>query len=170
GYIRSALRGVLQNTKDYSPSEILQQVNSTVHSDSKISEVFATLSIIILNNKTNQLKYSGAGDIPLIYKKDNGEILRIVSKGLLLGFAKNGEYEDKIINLKPGEKIFLTTDGLIDSRARTSESFGEHRLYDIISNLTDEKDPLKIIHKKFDEFTQGEYDDDISIILIQINY
>ncbi|HMN17681.1 MAG: response regulator [Ignavibacteriaceae bacterium] len=168
GYIRSALRGVLQNTKGYSPSEILQQVNSTVHNDSKISEVFATLSILVLNRENYQIKYSGAGDIPLIYKNNIGDVVRIVSNGLLLGFAKNGEYEDKIIDLKPGEKVFLTTDGLIDSRARTSESFGEHRLYEIIKNLNDEKDPLKIIHKKFDEFTQGEYDDDVSLILIQI--
>lgn len=169
GYIRSALRGVLQNTKEYSPSEILQQVNSTVHADSKISEVFATLSIIILNNQTNQLKYSGAGDIPLIYKSSTGEILRIVSNGLLLGFAKDGEYEDKIIEMNPGEKVFLTTDGLIDSRAKTSESFGEHRLYEIIKNLTNDQDPLEIIHNSFDEFTQGEYDDDVSLILIQSN-
>jgi len=169
GYIRSALRSVLQTTKEYSPSEILQQVNSTVYSDTKISEVFATLSIIIVNNKTMKLKYSGAGDITIIYKNSMGELLRIKSKGLLLGFSKNGDYEDNIIQLNPNEQIFLTTDGLIDSRAKTLESFGEHRLYAIIKNIQKNENPLEIIQKEFDDFTQLEYDDDVSLILIGVN-
>ena len=168
GYIRSALRSVLQNSKEYSPSEILQQVNVTVYGDTKISEVFATLSIIIINNKTNELKYSGAGDIPIIYKKSDGELLNIKSKGLLLGFSKIGDYEDNILQLKKGEQVYLTTDGITDSRAKSLESFGEHRLYEIIKNINSDENPLEIIQKKFDEFTESEYDDDISMILISV--
>lgn len=164
----SALRSVLQTSKEYSPSEILQQVNITVYGDTKISEVFATLSIIILNNKTNELKYSGAGDIPIIYKKSDGELLTIKSKGLLLGFSKIGDYEDNILHLKAGEQIYLTTDGITDSRSKSLESFGEHRLYEIIKNIKSDENPLEVIQKKFDEFTESEYDDDISLILISV--
>lgn len=169
GYIRSALRSVLQEAKEFSPSQILQQVNLTVYGDTKISEVFATISILILNNKTMELKYSGAGDIPIIYKNSDGEILRIKSKGLLLGFSKNGDYEDSIIKLKSGEQVYLTTDGLIDSRAKSLESFGEHRLYELIKNIQPDQDPLSIIKTKFEEFTNSEYDDDVSLILIRTN-
>ncbi len=88
GYIRSALRSVLQNANDYSPSEILQQVNLTVYGDTKISEVFATLSIIIVNNKTKELKYSGAGDIPIIYKKTMVNFLVLNQKDYFLVFLK----------------------------------------------------------------------------------
>jgi sigma-B regulation protein RsbU (phosphoserine phosphatase) len=80
GYIRSALRSVLQESKEYSPSQILQQVNLTVYGDTKISEVFATISILIINNKTMELKYSGAGDIPIIYKNSAGELLELNQK------------------------------------------------------------------------------------------
>lgn len=168
GYIRSALRSVLQDAKEFSPSEILQRVNLTVYGDTKISEVFATLSIIIINNKTFELKYSGAGDIPIIYKNSSGDVLNIKSKGLLLGFSRIGDYEDNILQLKNGEQVYLTTDGITDSRAKNLESFGEHRLYEIIKNIKPEDNPLEIIQKKFDEFTQSEYDDDISLILISV--
>lgn len=169
GYIRSALRSVLQESKEYSPSQILQQVNLTVYGDTKISEVFATISILIINNKTMELKYSGAGDIPIIYKNTAGEIIRVKSKGLLLGFAKDGDYEDSVLQLKEGEQIYLTTDGLIDSRAKTLESFGEHRLYEIIKNISPDQNPLEVIQKQFDDFTKSEYDDDISLILVKAN-
>lgn len=168
GYIRSALRSVLQTAEEYSPSEILERVNSTVYADTKISEVFATLSIIILNNKTSTLKYSGAGDIPIIYNPINGEVVRIKSRGLLLGFAKRGEYEDSIIKLSPKDRIYLTTDGIIDSRSKNKDSFGEKRLFDLIENLTESPNSLEIIKEKFDQFTDSEYDDDVSLIMIEV--
>lgn len=168
GYIRSALRSVLQSAEEYSPSNILEKVNSTVYNDTKISEVFATLSIIILNNKTSTLKYAGAGDIPIIYNPVNGEITRVKSKGLLLGFSPKGEYEDAVIKLSAKDKIYITTDGLIDSRSKNKESFGEKRLFELIAALGNQNNSLEIIKKNFDEFTDSEYDDDVSIILIEV--
>jgi sigma-B regulation protein RsbU (phosphoserine phosphatase) len=167
GYIRSALRSVLRTADEYSPSEILEQVNSTVYGDTKVSEVFATLSIIIINNNNKMVKYSGAGDIPIIYNPVNGEIQRIKSKGLLLGFSKKGEYEDAVIQIKEKDRIYLTTDGVIDSRSKTHESFGEDRLFQLITNLKDNNAPLDAIKEKCDKFTDSEYDDDISLILIE---
>ena len=169
GYIRSALRGVLQSANEFSPSEILEKVNSTVYYDTKVSEVFATLSIIVINNKNNSLKYSGAGDIPIIYKPSVGEIQRIKSRGLLLGFSKRGEYQDTVIQLNKNDRVYLTTDGLIDSRSKTNESFGEHRLFNLINELEEDSNPLSAIKQNFDQFTNSVYDDDISLILIQAN-
>ena len=169
GYIRSALRGVLQSANEFSPSEILEQVNSTVYYDTKVSEVFATLSIIVINNKNNSLKYSGAGDIPIIYKPSVGEIQRIKSRGLLLGFSNRGEYQDTAIQLNKNDRVYLTTDGLIDSRSKTNESFGEHRLFNLINELEEDSNPLSAIKQNFDQFTNSVYDDDISLILIQAN-
>ena len=168
GYIRSALRSVMQSANEYSPAEILQQVNLTVYGDTKISEVFATLSIIIINNQTMELKYSGAGDIPIIYKNSEGKLLSIKSKGLLLGFSKIGNYDDNVIHLKQGEQVYLSTDGITDSRSKKLESFGEHRLFEIIKNIQLGENALEVIHKKSDEFTESEYDDDISLILISV--
>jgi sigma-B regulation protein RsbU (phosphoserine phosphatase) len=168
GYIRSALRSVMQSANEYSPAEILQQVNLTVYGDTKISEVFATLSIIIINNQTMELKYSGAGDIPIIYKNIEGEVSSIKSKGLLLGFSKLGNYDDNVLQLKKGEQVYLTTDGITDSRSKKLESFGEHRLFEIIKNIKPGENPLEIIHKQSDEFTESEYDDDVSLILISV--
>ena len=35
-------------------------------------------------------------------------------------------------------------------------------------NIKVDENPLEIIQKKFDEFTGSEYDDDISLILINV--
>ena len=56
--------------KEYKSDEILQHVNNMVYNDAKISEVFATLSILIVNNETKKIKYSGAGDLPDLWCKN----------------------------------------------------------------------------------------------------
>lgn len=73
--------------------------------------------------------------------------MSIKSKGLLLGFSKIGEYEDNVIQLAKGEQIYLTTDGITDSRAKTLESFGEHRLYEIIKMFNQMKIRLKLFKR-----------------------
>lgn len=168
GYIRSALRSVMQSRTEFSPSEILQQVNATVYRDTKVSEVFATLSIILLDRQNKVLRYSGAGDIPIIYKKSSGEIKSIKSKGLLLGFSEKGNYDDSVIQLSKDDVIVLTTDGIIDSRSKNGESFTERRLFDIIAQTDFNEDLIEVIKKNLDEFTDSEYDDDVSLILIKV--
>jgi len=91
GYVRSAIRVVMQTTKEYSPKEILSHVNQSIYQDAKISEVFTILSVLVINKKERVAKYSGAGDLPLIFHNgETGEVSQVKSKGLLLGFMQEG--------------------------------------------------------------------------------
>ncbi|MBZ0198778.1 MAG: response regulator [Ignavibacteriaceae bacterium] len=170
GYVRSAIRIVLQSTNDYSPSTILQQVNRSVYNDAKISEVFATLSIIIINKTEKSLKYAGAGDLPLIYKNQNtGAVSRLASQGLLLGFAAEGQFEDISINLSSGDLVIIATDGIIESRNQDNKQFGTERLNKIVENLLPHDDLILAIKDEFTHFTSGKFEDDISLITIKLN-
>ena len=71
--------------------------------------------------------------------------------------------------MNKNDRVYLTTDGLIDSRSKTNESFGEHRLFNLINELEEDSNPLSAIKQIFDQFTNSVYDDDISLILIQAN-
>ncbi len=73
--------------------EIIAKVNNSVYQDSKISEVFSTLSVVVLDNKEMILNYAGAGDLPIFYKKNADKIVtKIESKGLLLGFNSDSSF------------------------------------------------------------------------------
>ena len=170
GYVRSALRVVLQTAKEFSPSDILQQVNNSVYQDAKVSEVFATLSIVVINNKTNTVKYTGAGDLPILHlDSPNGKVEKIKSKGLLLGFSAHGSYEDITINMLSGDNILLITDGIIESRNTNGDQFGSDRLQDVILKHRNTQDIIGDIKREFTEFTSGNYEDDISLISIKMN-
>ncbi len=170
GYIRSSIRVVLQSNIDYTTSQIMQQVNKSVYEDSKISEVFTTLSIIILNKQNKTLKYTGAGDLPLILKKfSTGEVKKINSKGLLLGFTSNGNYNDVTVQLEPNDLIFMITDGIMESRNIEGKQFGAVEFDNTLRNLNDSdlEAPINKIKEEFQNFTSNKFEDDISIISIR---
>ncbi len=167
GYVRSAIRVALETTKEFIPSQLLQQVNKSVYQDAKISEVFATLSIVIINNKSNSLKYSGAGDLPIIYKNGiTGEVKKLQSNGLLLGFVEQGNYQDISFTFGKNDSIFMVTDGIIESRNTAGEQFGSVKLAEIIKDINSETDALEEIKKEFRLFTNDKFEDDVSLISI----
>ncbi len=168
GYVRSAIRVVLQNTSELTPSVILQQVNKSVYKDAKVSEVFATLSIVILNKKNKTLKYTGAGDLPLLYlDRVNNKFRKLQSKGLLLGFSPEGGYEDINITLNRNDCIFIVTDGIIESRNSEGEQFGAKRMSEVIKSISLSDNPMEKLKAEFREFTGGNFEDDISLITIK---
>jgi len=167
GYVRSSIRVALQNASDYTPSVILTKVNQLVYQDAKISEVFTTLSVIILNNKTKTAKYSGAGDLPVIYKNTQAGTAELIqSKGMLLGFSSNGFFEDKEINLNQNDMLVLFTDGIIESRNKDGNALEATGLVALVQNLVLTEDPLSLLKNQISTYTDQKFEDDTSLITI----
>ena len=168
GYVRSAVRSVFEDGNTTSPGLILKKVNRSIYQDSKISEVFTTLSVIILDNKNMVLKYSGAGDLPIIFKKANDSVSsKIHSEGMLLGFSEDSDYKDVEINMNPGDCAVLISDGVIEATNDEKEQFGTARLLNTVDNINGENSILDKIESTVSEFSHGKFEDDISLVTIQ---
>ena len=166
GYVRSAIRMILSNEQEeLSPASILNKVNNAVFKDERISDVFITLSVICIDKKNNTLKYSGAGDLPLIHKTDTIDTIK--SNGILIGFKDVGDYEDIEIDMEKDSEFYIITDGIPETRCTDGEFFGEPRLRDIIQNRKNDEDLLTPIISEFTEATNNKFEDDISIIAIK---
>lgn len=167
GYVRSATRFAVESIDDLNAGKIVQAVNKSIYKDERISEVFVTLSIVLLNKKTKKVSYSGAGDLPVFVKKGN-DVDTVKSEGLLLGFNEEGDYKDVVIDLKKDEAVYLISDGIIESRnPTTEEQFGKDRLISVIKRTGSDDEPLEKIKKEFTEYTGGSYEDDISLLCIK---
>lgn len=167
GYVRSAIRMVLDSDNELSPASILDKVNSAIYKDERISDVFITLSIVCINKNTKTVKYAGAGDLPIIYKSDTVESVK--SNGILLGFKEVGDYQNCEIQLKKDEIIYLITDGIPETRCVDGDFFGEGRLKETIGKLTPSDDSLDKITQEFTTSTENKFEDDISIIAVKVN-
>ena len=169
GYVRSVLRSVLETGETDSPGKILAKVNKSVYKDAKVSEVFTTLSVLILDNKNMVLKYSGAGDLPLFYKNaTDGSVSKVKSEGMLLGFAEDNIFEDSVIKLNLHDSFVITTDGLIESRNAKQQQYGTKSLIELLSGAKNDEDLLTAIQKDLNKFTSDKYDDDVSVIVVNV--
>ncbi|MES2275060.1 MAG: fused response regulator/phosphatase [Bacteroidota bacterium] len=113
-YVRSAVRLCIFDG-DLSTKSIMQKINTVVHLDPVVSEVLSTLSLLMIDTQQLQVSYSGAGDLPLLYYNHaEAKTSRIQSAGLLLGLRTDGEYDEFVLKLNPGDQLLMLTDGLID--------------------------------------------------------
>lgn len=167
GYVRSAIRMILDSEHDLSPATILDKVNNAIFKDERISDVFITLSVVCINSKTKLLKYAGAGDLPIIYKSET--VKSVKSNGILLGFKQVGNYQNIDLQLKSGESVYLITDGIPETRMSDGDFFGEAKLKQTISEIELNEDPLDKIIDVFSEATAKNFEDDISIVAINVN-
>ncbi len=165
GYVRSAVRFVVDSIESYTPAKILEKVNSAIFKDERIAEVFITLSIIQINKKTKEIKYAGAGDLPLIFKGAETKVIK--SNGMLLGVKDKITYEDVSFNLESGEAIFMLTDGIIETQDGNSNTLELPGLIELIKALDSNLNLLTQLKNKFEEFSGSKIDDDISIVMLK---
>ena len=167
GYIRSAIHSIIQDGDVTSPGKIIAKVNKLVYLDSKISEVFSTLSVVVIDKKNMTLKYSGAGDLPILYKNSStGEIKRIDSRGTLLGFSQETLFQDVSLQMGLGDNVIMSTDGLIESRDDSGNHFGVSKLVKSMQQEEFISSPINVIKNELKIFNQQKFDDDVSLISI----
>jgi sigma-B regulation protein RsbU (phosphoserine phosphatase) len=167
GYIRSAIHSVIAEGNVSSPGKIISKVNKLVYQDSKISEVFSTLTAAVINRRKMTLKYSGAGDIPILYKNSvEGTITKIESKGLLLGFNNDAVFDDVALQMNSGDIVILSTDGMIESRDAGGNQFGFGKLVKTIQKENFNLNPITLLKEDLRSFNQLTFEDDLSVITI----
>ncbi|HEX7367605.1 MAG TPA: response regulator [Pelobium sp.] len=117
-YIRSAIRLCVFDG-NLSVAQIMQRINQVIHVDEFLEDIYSTLSLLLIDDETGSITYSGASDLPLLkYVAAEEDIVQFKSKGLLLGFFKNGNFNEQSIPTVINDRLFLISDGAIDFEAK----------------------------------------------------
>jgi len=89
---------------------------------------FISFLYCVLDAAAGVLTYTNAGHyLPILVRAD-GSIERLGAGGPVLGVIEDAEYEQAQVNVAPGDRIVLFTDGLTEARNAADEEFGEPRL------------------------------------------
>lgn len=122
--VRASLRAYAQDVYDI--DEILSRVNIALCRDTLSSE-FATLFYGVLDPSTLRLTYCSAGHEPTLLLRD-GVVTKLDVGGTVVGIDPNHEYEKGLVDLKPGDTLFIYTDGLCDAQNFNNQRFGRERV------------------------------------------
>jgi serine phosphatase RsbU (regulator of sigma subunit) len=87
---------------------------------------YATICILAME-ESGRIEYVNCGHVsPVIIRKDRIE--RLESNNAPVGLLAFMEYESRTIELEPGEKIILVTDGVTEAANAEDEMFGDEKL------------------------------------------
>jgi sigma-B regulation protein RsbU (phosphoserine phosphatase) len=155
-----------------SPDKCMEYSNDLL-SKENISDMFVTVFYGILNTKTGEIIYSNAGhNPPCILKKDGTVVETELTHDIVLGIMEDAKFKTKNISLKPGDTIYLYTDGVTEAMNKKNELYSEKRLEKELIQYKDSS-PQEIINgiiSSVEEFTKGaEQSDDITMLTLKYN-
>jgi sigma-B regulation protein RsbU (phosphoserine phosphatase) len=161
-----ALRGL-------SSKDILDHINNILCLDNETG-MFVTIFCAILDLGTGELQFSNAGHNPPLVC-GSGECFEFmdVPKGFVAGAIENSKCGSGTLTLRPGDIIFLYTDGVTEAMNPEGELFCEERLKSCLANLQlQNKDVTWMVNEVRQEilnFTRGapQYDD---ITMLALKY
>jgi len=100
------------NYRIFSPAEVVNNLNLRMTAQKLSGYQFATCCYCLLNTKTLQLTYARAGHPYPILIRSGQQPEQLEIGGSLLGIFEQAEYDQRTIQLQPGDKLLLYSDGV----------------------------------------------------------
>jgi len=155
---------------DPSPASIVTHVNDALSADND-SCMFVTLYLGILNLRDGTLLTTNAGHNPPLLKRRDGQFEWLTAQdGPLVGPMQGIAFKESLIQLGPGDELFLYTDGVTEADNRRRELFGKDRLKGVLdqSRAVSVVDRIGDVMKAVKIFAGGAPQaDDITILGIR---
>lgn len=133
---------------------------------------FATMSILIYDQKTMEATYTNAAHLPLlVYRKKTGNLEEIDTQGLPVGIDPNGTYGQKRIRFASGDTLFFCTDGITEAVNKKREQFSLEKFKSVVQdNINMNCDELSAkIRNEVNTFVAGaKQHDDQTLLLMKI--
>ena len=153
-----------------SPAQILTDSNKMICASNR-EGMFVTVWIGILDIKTGKMIASNAGhEFPVVCGPD-GKFEYIKDKhGLVIGGFDTATYEDYTIDLKPGSKLYVYTDGVTEATRGDDELYGFDRLKEALNKNSSlsPKEMCDQISVDINNFVAGaEQFDDITMLALE---
>jgi PAS domain S-box-containing protein len=114
------------------PADVVARLNKQFPFNPDLPQYF-TIVYGILELETRKFRYVSAGHFNPVCVPA-GEPPRIAAAGSSppVGLLPNPRYEEQVLELKPGDRVYLSTDGVIEAENSAGQEFGLDRLFDAL--------------------------------------
>ncbi len=152
------------------PAEVAERLNQQFPFDARTGQYF-TLIYGILTLSRREFRYVSAGHPPLVHLPLEGAARAVSTEGFPVGLVRSPGYEERVMQLSPGDRLMLVTDGLTEAANPTGEQFGEQRLLEAAEAFRSHS-----LERQLDEIVESArrwcscpaFDDDISLVGLEV--
>ena len=153
-----------------SPAEVLRAVNNQICSNNR-EEMFVTVWLGILDTATGKITAANAGHEYPTVMEAGGEFRLIKDKhGLVIGAMEGIRYREYELQLQPGGKLFVYTDGVPEATNAENELFGTERMLRALNKDTgaSPEQVLRNVRRAVDDFVlEAEQFDDLTMLCLE---
>ena len=168
-------KGLKDHINDMQADDIVSRLNNMV--EKRGLEAMTTIVLASMVVKQGQLYFTYAGHPPMmVYHQGRNLWQPAVSptgeqgQNLPLGVLQDASYDQTEMQLDPGDKLFIYTDGLLEAPSPDGEQFGRERLVETLmqNRDADPGDLKEAVLTRLMEHTSGRTDhDDVTLLAVQ---
>ena len=155
---------------DPDAGRILEKANQSL-CDNNQAGMFVTVWLGILELSTGRLTAANAGhEYPAIGKNGGSFTLYKDKHGFVIGGMEDVRYRSYELQLGPGDKVFLYTDGVPEATAGSGEMFGTERMTAALNTKADgsPEEILSAVKQAVDTFVgDAEQFDDLTMMCLE---
>jgi sigma-B regulation protein RsbU (phosphoserine phosphatase) len=151
-----------------SPGRVATELNRRFRAGEN-DGLYLTMILCMLDTKDGHLYTTSAGH-PLPFVLRAGELIAVPdSGGFPIAVVDGAEYEQSAIELRPGDRVCLYSDGIIEQDSPSGEQFGADRL---LKSLMSRRDIAaeKVVGDVVDDLAawagSAKFVDDVSLVIL----
>ena len=150
-------------------AEICGLLNATMLADME-TELYFTMAMADCDLRTGRVRVIQAGHPHPLVQRSDGAVEYIGAGGMPIGLFEFAEYSDFEVQLAPGDRLFLHSDGITEALSPGGDMLDQAGLERFFGELRDAagEDCLDALVWKLSDFAgAGEFDDDVSGVLFE---
>ena len=144
------------------PAEVLEHVNRRLCPDMRAPGSFITALYMLLDRDTGSVRIASAGHPPCVWAKASGSWHVLERTGPALGLEESAAYTEHALELGPGDRLLLYTDGVLDG----ATAGGPEGLGRLLGAADDSHDLLSRLYEAAKREAPADRDD-ITMILLE---
>lgn len=146
------------------PGQVAAEVNRMTTETGDPSDI-VTLWIGRYHPVAGTLTWANGGHPPGLLRRADGSVERLGTTGPLLGAVSDAPFEEETVDVSPGDRVLLYTDGVTEAR-QGNTFYGEERVAELFARTSDRI--ATTLLESVREYVEGELRDDIAVLALRI--
>jgi len=167
--LMSSLQAMLRSLGDARPASVCGELNRVLCQLAPAGK-FVSFFQCLLAEDSRQLTYCNAGHNAPILVRQDGSVLRPQSNDAVLGYFRDWRYSEQTIELEPGDRLVLFTDGISEAFNEEGEEFGDETLMKLTAeNRTCDAETLhRVLTSAVQEHCGERLQDDATLVVMAV--
>jgi two-component system, sensor histidine kinase LadS len=128
--IRSEYQGIKRSASN--PSELLKDLNETFMREYYSLNIIFSCCVLDIDTNSGKAFFSAAGH-PHQVLVSKGTVYKLEKTGRIIGLSLDSKYNMLELEVKPKDRLYLYSDGILEQVNQEDKEFGESKLEDYLS-------------------------------------